>query len=238
MEKTVEIRFEFDDVEEEGVESLIEFFTPIAFVHVNQTESKAVKSWDRVIEIVLTVFGSWATEKFVLDPLAKKAGEWLKGINKFWEKADYHHKVNVIIKFQQEDGNLEIKFCGVHESEILREVWQTAIDVIELVQAQSIQLDEVRITSNPNNGLFVIGYVSNKPKHIINLCKKDITQITKSLSQDLVESDPEFQHWYIAQLQKRLEYLNFIKQKGYDVPESEIKSLIEDIQRLKDEFIK
>jgi len=235
MNNSVDIELEFDD-DESSIESIKDFFAPFATIHINRAESKAIKSWDKVIEIVLTVIGTWASEKYILDPLADKAGEWLKSIKNFWEKAGFQHKVNVIIKFQQDDDNFEIQLIGSHEPEILRQVWQTAKDVIELLQAQKIQIDKIRITSNADNSLLVIGYTKNQPKYTINLSNKGVLPIKASPNTDKDEFDPEVKLWYIAQLEKRLEYLKFIKKKGYDVPESEIANLALEIQSKKNEL--
>jgi hypothetical protein len=235
MNNSVDIELEFGD-DEATIESVKDFFAPFATVHVNKAEQKAQKSWDKAIEIVLTIIGTWASEKYILDPLASKAGEWLNGLQTFWGKSGFQHKVNVIIKFQQGESNFEIQLLGAHEPEILRQVWQTAKDVIELLQTQNTQVNKIRITSNADKSLLVIGYSGNQPKYTIDLSKKSVLPIKASPNSDENEFDPEVKLWLIAQLEKRLEYLKFIKQKGYDVPGAEIESLEAEIQSKKDEL--
>jgi hypothetical protein len=227
MNISVDIAIEFED-DEANIKSVKDFFASFATVHVNKAEPKVIKSWDKAIEIVLTIIGTWASEKYVLDPLADKAGEWLNGIKNFWEKSGFQHKINVIIKFEQD--NFEIRLIGTHEPDVLKQVWQVAKDVIELLETQSIQVDKIRITTNADQSLLIIGYSGNQPKYTINLDKKVVSQIKASSTTDESEFNPEVELWVITQLEKRLEYLKFIKQKGYNIPESEITELEEEIQ--------
>lgn len=233
MKNSVEIELPFDE-DEATIESVKDFFAPFASVHVSKAEPNAVKSWDKAIEIVLTIIGTWVSEKYILDPLADKAGEWLNSIKAFWKKSGFQQKVNVIVKFQQ--YNFEIQLIGNHEPDVLRQVWQFAKDVIELLQTQNIQVDKIRITTNADKSLLGIGYRGNQPKYTINLGEKVVSPIQTSSNTVEGEFNPEVELWVIAQLEKKLEHLKFIKQKGYDVPESEITNLEIEIQSKRDKF--
>jgi hypothetical protein len=233
MNNSVDIELEYDD-DEATIESVKDFFAPFATVHVNIADQKATKSWDKAIQIVLTIIGTWASEKYILDPLANKAGEWLNGVKAFWEKSGFQHKVNVIVKFQQD--NFEIQLIGAHEPDVIMQVWQVAKDVIELLQTQNIQVTKIRITTNAEKGFLVIGYSGNQPKYTINLGKKVVSPIKASSNTDEGEFNPELELWVIEQLERRLEYLKFIKQNGYDVPQSEITKSEKEIQGKKDKL--
>lgn len=230
MNNSVDIELEFDD-DSTIIEPIKDFFAPLATVHVNKAERKAIKSWDRAVEIVLTIVGTWITERFVLDPLADKAAEWRKDITSFWKESGFQRRVNVIVKFQQGEDKFEIQLIGAHEPDVVGNVWQIAKDVIEFVETQNISLEKIRITSNTDQGLLIIGYSGSRPKYIINLKEKVILPIKTSSGTDESNFDPEIEIWVISLLQRRLEYLKFIKQTGIDVPESEIANLEAEIQR-------
>jgi hypothetical protein len=232
MNNSVDIELEYDD-DEAAIESIKDFFAPFAIVHVNRAELET-KSWDKAIEIVLIIIGTWASEKYVLDPLANKASEWINSIKTFWEKSGFQYKVNVIVKFQQD--NFEIHFIGAHEPEVILQVWKVAKDVIELLLTQNIQVTKIRITTNAEKGFLVIGYCGNQPKYTINLGKKVVSPIKASSNTDEGEFNPELELWVIEQLERRLEYLKFIKQNGYDVPQSEIIKSEKEIQGKKDKL--
>lgn len=226
MSTSVDIQLNCDD-SEESIGSVKIFFAPIASVQITKVEQKAIKSWDKAIEIILTIVGTWASEKYILDPLADKAGEWLHGIRDFWGRSGFQHKVNVIIKFQQD--NFEIQFISTHEPEVLKQVWKVARDVIELLEKQNVRVDTIRITTNSDKSLLIIGYSGSQPKYTINLDEKSISQIKSSSSTHEDELNPEVEIWVLAQLERRLEYLKSIKQKGHDVPDSEIPNLEKEI---------
>lgn len=233
MNNLVDIQLEFDD-KEESIESVKVFFAPLANVQITKAEQKAIKSWDKAIEIVLTIVGTWASEKYILDPLADKAGEWLNGIKDFWRKSGFQHKINVIVRFQQD--NFEIQLIGAHDPEVLRRVWKVARDVIELLEKQNVQANKIRITTNSDKSLLVIGYSGSQPKYKINLSEKVILPIKSSSSTIEGEFNPEGEIWVIAQLERRLEYLKFIRQKGYDMPASEIVNLEKEILHRKEKL--
>ena len=116
------------------------------------------------------------------------------------------------------------------------QVWKVTKDVIELLEKQNIQVDKIRITTNADLSLLVIGYSGNQPKYTINLGEKNILPIKASSSTGESEFDPEVERWVIVQFEKRLSYLKFIKQKGYDIPKSEITNLEKEIQDKKDKL--
>lgn len=232
MKNSVDIHLEPND-DESSVEDIRDFFAGFATVHINKAEPRAVKSWDKAIEIVLTIIGTWASEKYVLDPLANRASEWIKSVRAFWGKSGLQSRVNVIVKFEQGENNLEIQFIGNHEPDVLEQVWHVSKAVIELLEMHSFQVEKFRILTNTNKSLLILGYSGSQPKYTINLDKKEILPIKTTSNADESEYNPEAELWVISVLERRLEYLKFVKQVGNNISETEIANLELEIQNKK-----
>jgi len=231
MDNRVEFQLQFED-DEATVDELTRFFTPVATAHIWKEEEKAVKAWGDAIVIVLTIVGDWAAQRYVLDPLADKAEEWIKGIFSAWEKSKSKRSFNIVVKVGQDADTFAVQVSDTSDQEVLKQIWRyigQAHRVAQSARKQGIPLDKIRILPNGTQGLLVIGYEGNRPKCTINLEDGSILQIP-ALSLTDEPLDPEVQLWLVEQLVRRLAYLRMLVEKGYSVPEDEIPRLEREIE--------
>ena len=247
LNKSVEIQLGNYDAES-SVESIKDFFSSFATVHVSKEEK--IEDDDRLIledsqflpnplEIILTIVGTWATEKYILDPLAYKASKWVKSIKEYWKKPGSNPYINVIIKFKEGVDDLEIVFIREHDLRILEQVWQISRSVIELIQSNTLAVDQVsisqvRITRDADKSLLIIAYFKKEPKYTINLDTKEFLPI-KATSQ--THAKERFEFWALDVLTRRLENLKIAKQKGYKISDTELVDLEREIQSKKDKLL-
>jgi hypothetical protein len=231
MDNRVELQLQFGD-DEAIVGELTRFFTPIAIPHIWKEEEKAVKAWETAIAIVLTIVGDWATQRYVLNPLADRTEEWIKGIFSAWEKSKSKRSFNIIVRFGQDADTFEVQISDTSDQEVLKQVWVyigKAHQVAQRARKQGTSLNKVRILPNGTQRLLVIGYEGNRPKYTINLEDGSILQIPVS-SPTNEPLDPEVQLWLVEQQIRRLAYLRMLVEKGYSVPEGEIPRLEREIE--------
>lgn len=230
MDNRVEFHLQSED-DEAAVEELTRFFTPVAAPHVWK-EEKTVKAWEAAIAIVLTIVGDWAAQRYVLDPLADRAEEWIKGIFSTWEKSKSKRSFNIIVKFGQDANTFEVQVSDTSDQEVLKQIWEyirKAYQVAQSARKQGISVDKIRILPDGPQRLLVIGYERNRPKYTINLENGSIFQIP-ALSPTGESLDPEAQLWLVEQLIRRLAYLRMLVEKGYSIPEDEIFQLEREIE--------
>jgi hypothetical protein len=231
MDNRVEFQLQFGD-DEAIVDELTRFFAPVATPYVWKEEEKAVKAWETAIVIVLTIVGEWATQRYVLNPLADRTEEWIKGIFSAWEKSKSKRSFNIIVKFGQDADTFEVQISDTSDQEVLKQVWGyigKAHQVAQSARKQGTSLDKIRILPNGTQRPLVIGYESNRPKYTINLEDGSILQIPASSPTD-EPLDPEVQLWLVEQLIRRLAYLRMLVEKGYSVPKDEIPRLEREIE--------
>jgi len=231
MDNRVEFQLQFGD-DEAIVDELTRFFAPVATPYVWKEEEKAVKAWETAIVIVLTIVGEWATQRYVLNPLADRAEEWIKGIFSAWGKSKSKRSFNIIVKFGQDADTFEVQVSDTSDQEVLKQVWGyigQAHQVAQRLLKQGTSLDKIRILPNGTQGLLVIGYEGNQPKCTINLEDGSTLLIPASSPTD-EPLDPKGHLWLVEQLIRRLAYLKMLVEKGYSVPGDEIPRLEREIE--------
>jgi predicted small metal-binding protein len=231
MGNRVEFKLQFDD-DETIIDEIANFLAPVGIPHVYKEEERAVKSWEVAIGIVLTIFGAWASERYVLDPLANRGEDWIKSVLATWRKTKSKRSFNIVVKFEHDANTFEIQVPGASNLEILNQIWEhirKAHQVALSVQKQDVAIEKIRILSNGTRKLLVIGYKSGRPKYTIDLEKESILEIPASTptNQPL---DAKANLWLIEQLIRRLAYLRMLEENGHYVAETEIIRLEQEIE--------
>lgn len=231
MDNTVEFQLQFKD-DETIIDELASFLAPVAVSYVSKEEEKAVKSWETAIGIVLTIFGEWVAQRYILDPLADRGGDWIKSVLTTWKKTKSKRGFNIVVKFEQAANTFEIQVPDTSNQEFLYQVWghiRKAHQVALSVQKQDVAINKIRILSHGTHELLVIGYEGGRPKYTIDLKEESILEIPSSMptSESL---DAEAQLWFIQQLIRRLEYLRMLEENGHQVAETEIIRLEQEIE--------
>ncbi len=158
MDNRVEFQLQFED-DEAILDELTRFFAPVATPHVWKEEEKAVKAWGAAIVIALTIVGEWATQRYVLNPLANRTEEWIKGIFSVWEKSKSKRSFNIIVKFGQDADTFEVQISDTSDQEVLKQIWGyigKAHQVAQSGRKRGISLDRIRILPNGTQRLLVI----------------------------------------------------------------------------------
>lgn len=237
MKNQVEFQLHFKD-DETLVEHLVEFFRPIAVPHVRKKEEVAVKSWEAVVGIVLTIVGEWAATRYILDPLADRTKEWQQSISSVWKKSKSKRKFSILVKFEHTTDNLEIEINETSDQEVLRLVWQYVRRASQMRQKaleQDVQLDGIRILPDGTGNTLVIGYEGNRPTYTIDLENEALKKLESSASTDETK-DPSLKLWKLNVLVLRLDYLKMLAESGYDVSTDEIIELEREIEAAKREL--
>lgn len=228
MNNQVELQIGYRD-DEKIVSELIEFFEPVASPSVWKREETAAKAWADLIEITLMIVGDWASQRFVLDPLANRAEQWWEGVAATWRRSESRRSFNVTVEFKHDTDRLRVEVSETSDEETLKKLWSyvcRAHHLCESTRDRGISLSKVRILPNGMQDVFVIGYDGNRPRYIIDLDSGAWRQI-KPIGDESQDSSQSL--WVMEQLIRRLQYLQTLARNGYQVSEEEVASLKREI---------
>ena len=174
MPHTTKIRFKniyFKNISDSSPNQFVKFFDLIGEVDFEEHSDNS-KGPNSLVYIALTVAGTWAAERFILDPLADRALEWWQTITSLGRNS---YKIEVI--FEDDDMTFEtIKFTNPL---ILNKLWRTFKSVSDIIASHPLDLEISRILIVPYKSdiPLVIASTWNRPKYIIDPVAKTITPI-------------------------------------------------------------
>lgn len=216
----VEIQFRSAELEPSDFDQLIEVFEPLAVTSKVQRSELAIKALD-AIDVVLrvgSIVGDWAARRYILNPLADSLEKWWQGISSVRKKTGGSWNITASFK------DLEIQAPDISDPEMLRDVWQYFVRSLEICHQNAIVLDRIRMVSNGENGLLVIGYQGSRPTHVLDLEDKTIREI-EPVSPETQREDLSVGLWYVEQLIKRRDHLTMLVRRGFAVNEEKISEL-------------
>jgi hypothetical protein len=211
----METRITLTNVRDGNPQDLMSFFGEFGDVQLERLAIAAKGEFD-LIQILITIAGTWAAERYILDPLADRLDSWKKAVTSLVGK-----QFEITVHFR--NGQVtSIETIAISNPFILGKMLQILKSVSDLLANKSaeVALDKVLIVPNGSNDPLIIGHQGNRPTHIIDLISKTIMPI-----KDREEEDPEVAFWEIEQLGSEIEYL----QKLSGDHSGEIKALEDEI---------
>lgn len=230
MDSVVEFEIQSED-DEAILDELAGFFEPVAIVRTKKREPIAAKSWQAVVGVALVIVAEWAAVRYVLDPLADRAGEWFKGVKSVWRKSRSKRPFNVVVRFGPADDAFEVQMSPTIDREALSRIWDhvgEAYQVCEESRTHGVALEKIRIVPDGTQEMLVVGYESNCPKYIVDLENKALRLIDTASPLD-EEREVSVQLWLIEQLINRLTYLKVLREHGHSVQEDKVLELEQQI---------
>jgi hypothetical protein len=225
--------------DEVALEELERFFSPVAVPQIQRSEKTATKSFETAIAIFLGITGSWATERYILDPLADRTEEWINGILSLWRKSNSKRRFNVTVRFDHITDRFEVHISNTADIDVLKRTWiyiEKARQVYLVAKKQGILLDQVRLLPDGSKEMLIIGYINNRPLYTVDLDAGTFKHIRQILSKG--ESDDEIvgHLFMLTVLIERLDYLKRLAEIGYNVSPEEIAKDEDDIRVTKLKF--
>ncbi len=227
MNNQVEIQIPSELSDISLVEELTGFFVNIAspVVHIKPERGIAAKSWEwNVIEIGLTIVGTWAAERFVLDPLADRVEEWRRGTAKFWEDPRTRSRLHLLVRFQESENKVEFEYGATRNQAELQQAWRYIRQASE-ARARALEngvvFDAIRMLPSGTGKMLAIGYSGKRPTHVVDLETKSIKTIPSSGTEER-EREIDALLWKLTVLIRARDYLAVVAELGYDVPDERI----------------
>jgi hypothetical protein len=236
MNDSVEIQISSTDTES-IVDEFSIFFEPLARPVICREEERAIKSWDAAIGIVINIVGSWAAKRYILDSLANRTDQWLKGVTWSWQKSRQKRPIRITIRFEDESDGFDIDVSGTTDQEVLKGVWsdiQKAVEVRNTVKERGTVLDKIRIIPDGSHRILVIGYEGSRPHYTINLGSGTLHAIPLAHS---VDEEPSFHLFAMTSNVQALEYRRMLVDKGHTVSEDQIAGLVRSIDEEKSKLL-
>ena len=225
MDNTVQFEIQSED-DEAMLDQLTGFFEPVAIVRIKKREPVTAKSWQAVVDITLNIVAEWAAGRYVLDPLANRAGEWLDGVKSIW-KSSSKRPFNIVVRLGLNDDTFEVQMSPTTDQYTLSEIWnyvREAYCMCKQARTQGVLLEKIRIVPDGTREMLVIGYEGNRPKYMIDLDNKAL-RLIDTMSPSRAVQGISGQLWLIEQFVKRLDYLKMLRERGYDIQQDEIRKL-------------
>ncbi len=149
-----------------------DFFSPVGSVSIKRDDS-AIKTDFGIVQVVIGIVGSWAAERYILDPLANQLQNWVKTVSSLDGK---HFKVS--IRFQ---GGKPVQFDTLELSHpaLIIEIWRiikSASDILASVMMLE-DIDRIHIVPHREHNPLIIVYKKNRPLFILDIPQKRILPI-------------------------------------------------------------
>jgi hypothetical protein len=216
MGNRVEFVYElYSDDDEAPVQDLIEFFQSAGLPSARRPQRVAVKSWANAIHIVLTVTGTWAAERYVLNPLADRFQHWRQAVK------GARRPLSLLVRFNEAGENFSVEIGRTSDPSVLVQAWQyvgQATDIRQAALEQGIRLDKIRLLPDGTKAMLVLAYVGNRPEYVV-----DLSQLTwKRIEQSCATQDAEGELWTLSALIRRLNYMKYLVQEGQGISMDEM----------------
>ena len=213
----MQTRIMLTNVRDGTPDDLESFFKDFGEVEVEKI-ALAIKGELDIVQVLITIAGTWVAERYILDPLADKLAAWQKAAVSLKDK-----QFKIVVHFR--NGKLtSFETIRISSPFIVGRLWQIIKSISDLLAAKDVDMsfDQVLIVPNGTNDPLIIAHQGNRPTQVINLAEKTISPI-----REISGESPELAFWEIEQLALRLEYL--LRLPGdYS---STIKGLIDDIRQ-------
>ena len=236
MDYHVEFQLQFRD-DESIVEELAKFFSPVATLRIQRGQETTTKSLEPAIGILLNITGAWVAKRYVLDPLADRAEEWLKGISALWQKSNSKRRFNITVQFKNSANKFEVHISDTSDQDVLNQTWvyiEKARQVFRNAKKQGITLNQVRLLPDDSKEMLIIGYTNGRPRYTVDVDAGTLHPIRQESSGSEDEIDREL--FVLTVLISRLAYLKSLAEIGHSVSLDEIAKEEGDIHVAKVKF--
>jgi hypothetical protein len=199
------INIEFRNVSADTTE-LVSFFTPIGKVNFEKTDIEA-KGLVETIFIALNIVGSWAAERYLLDPIAEKFDEWIRVLSALDGK-----QFKVIVKFHNSSSKT-FETLQISTPLILGEIWKLIKKTSGLLEKSPYKnvINRVMIVPHTTQKVLVVGYTRKQPTHILDLDNERVIPLIRDLASD---KSIALLFWEIEQLALQIEHLRRLNNIG------------------------
>jgi len=201
------ISIQYTNVSRPNAKAMTDYFEGLGAVKVTCQEDNAHKSFEKIVEIVLLIAGTWAAERFILDPLADRAKEWLQAAASLEGKS---FKVSIRC---QNGAMKELETCRVSSPLIIRELWRILKSASDLLATAPPEIEITRVLLVPHkvSTPLIIGYCQSRPIYLLDIASKQIKPIQSTIQSENLEE----QVWEITILAERLDYLRLLPEHNY-----------------------
>ena len=238
MDYHVEFQLQFRD-DEAIAQELAKFFSPVATPQIQRGKETATKSLEVAITIFVSIVGVWATERYVLDPLADRTEEWLKSISAVWQKSNSKRKFNITVQFEDTADKFEVHVSDTSDPDVLKRTWmyvEKARQVFQTAKEQGVTLDQVRLLPDGSQDMLIVGYTNGRPRYTVDLENGTLRPIRQESWESKGEDGIAAELWVLAVLIRRLDYLKWLVEIGHNVSLDEIAKEEGDVQSAKIKF--
>ena len=149
-----------DEVKSEQVRGLTDFFCVTGNVEVTIIDRAPVKSVPSAISIIVQIVGSWAAEKYLLNPLASRTSEWLSALRQAGAGQNSYRKFSVKLTFEDVSDHFNIEFLETSDLELLKRAWILMEHIVPIRQAalsDGIQLTTIQFLADNTSDPLVVG---------------------------------------------------------------------------------
>ena len=229
VSNTVEIRADLYN-DNSIADALNAFFAPLVVPRVWNSGVRAAKALD-AIEIAISITASWAAVRFLLDPLAKRTDEWIKGVVELWQNSKPKRPIRITMRFKQQADTLDVEVSGTTDEVVLKRIWtniQTVVEVRIDAKEQGTVLDKIQIIPDGSHGLLVVAYEGSRPQYTINLANGNLSSIPAHEQQAA-----EKRLRLIGALVRSLETRRMLVGHGHTVSEVQVAALVRSIEEEK-----
>jgi hypothetical protein len=169
---TTPIDIELQSTRDTDPAVLVTFFEKAGNDRVKRS-SIAARGDAGIVQIILTIVGTWAAERYLLNPFADKLQEWTEATTSLKGR-----QFKISVRFQR--GRLaSIETFRILNPMIVQNLWQTIRSASDLLVSatEEIALDRVLIVPSKSDHPLVIGYHGTRPTHLLDLQVGKITPI-------------------------------------------------------------
>ena len=233
MDNQVEFHLRAQD-DDDIIKPLADFFAPVAPTKINKPELffKSVEPLHIVLTIVsATGLASWASKRYLLDPLANRAEEWWEGISLLWKQSQINRSIELTVIFQFPTDTFTVDIGATSNPESLKPVWsniQQACGLYAKARAEGVQIDQLRFIPDRTKDMLIIAYTENRPRYIADLRTSSLKKIKQSEN-----DDRSIEITGVSILVRQYEYLNVLAESGHEVPAEKLLWLKEEIESKK-----
>lgn len=153
-------------------QGLQDFFSSVGSVSLKREDS-GVKTDFGIVQVVIGIVGSWAAERYILDPLADQLQNWVNTVSSLDGK---HFKVSV--RFQ---GGKPVEFDTLELSHpaLIIEIWRIIKSASDILASKMMleDIDRIHIVPHREHNPLIIVYKKNRPFFILDIPQKRILPI-------------------------------------------------------------
>ena len=236
MNHNMRIEVGFDE-DHQAIQPMIDFFADSFNSELVWREKQAGKAVDQAVRIIIQIIGTWAAERFLLDPLADKSSDWIAALKSYWRDSPRLRRLEITIKFNDNSTTFEFNVSETGDAKTLIDVWPRLIEILNAaknLQETGFDISRIRMIPDGTSEYLVLGYLKNRPSYIYDLQNRKFGLININPSRS--DEDLSVELWKLNVLIRRLDYHKAIKELGHEVSENELSSSSAEIDQIKETF--